>query len=1508
MAAEAAVCQYGNRRNDQSAGKFKLKSDGRHRTESCIGQNLYSAYRAGGSGADRLSDRRCGGDDAASAGQTNSGLQLVPSGDGYSLQFVLNEARTRLEEELQVGVSSQTTAPFRLDVSEADIQVEFYDADENPITGLSENAVSKTAGCLDFTAECIWNAQLTEGQQLTVVDGIVPQFTVEFHVDSANTGESGVLYTQEQGLVFSVVLPQGIRLPEGELTVSGNQILCGENVLAEITGLPDDVQISAAAGQTETSALSITVKRQRLQSEETEPLQELTDIQGSITFSSGGFSVAEDAAFAQQDAIKVTLAVTSMPMGAGEPVSAQADTSFPVQTAEAESPEGVAIDSYREAFSQNIFWLDNHDEANTRPTTGNYPLKLHFSVDGGQMTELTAENMGTIGLQDFPEINVEEDGTGSYRLSIGANVLPEKITKTDQYGDAQEHTITWSILPQEVAGYELVEVTDENLSQYPAVSESGWYYVLLMDFQFRIHLRWGTLGSAPGMTQAIYDQFNLRVVTSQTELIYNFNDLKDAISVATDPSADPQNPTSGSMNIANVWKYNLDGSLIHYTVEEIEGGDGTIRTDNLDEGDYFKISYDNTAAPNFGSVTDRIHNGGTLYLTLTGTKTYDSEKVWLDERTEESRADRPGGRLQLWRYRAGESYTTASPVYDAEGNFLELDLDTASDEQEIRFENLEKYDPEGYEYFYVIKEYLDTTTPAGEEAVGYEQVFGKVEADGTITDRLEIDGELTDTQNPDLRDDLDNCLYNGGTLSNRIMENIEVRVDKIWEAAAFQADFEDVTVVLSLQARTAGSDDPWQDTGKTVTMDDFYAEKLSDSVRMSVNRYDHLGREREYRWIESAVYQGEADPEKNLLQANADGSGSFTLSQNGRDIRYRSQPVVQEDGSTRITNSIANTIDYDIEKIWLDENGQDITSSGKHYPVTFYLFRTTDGTDMEKVAEVTLDGTADQEKFCVNEDLEIYFQKTEAWKATVSPLDEFDEKGRQYEYSLIEVGGNGHPDMETKLDEEGNYETIVRNHPGEGNWIVVRKEWIDNSDITHRQPVTVTVYSQENDEKIASTVLGDDGIWYDWVAIGTYEPKEVYVLETEVGETAVPYPDGQTPTMPEEYDGLDDEEYTEVQFETEYHQYAATYSSGTVEDTQVVFYRVSNRRLGNIDLTVDKIWTDGDGERRGKIQDALEQLAEEASVYLALKLDFADTIQQQEYYEISTEGWQNADKGDTVIIGNRDNAVAILDEEENPADSIQIIDLDAQEDVSYTFFHLPKYDRSGTAVRYSVEEVWIDRQGNILSKNELQKKYPQIWKLYREYQVAYEETDYVVGQLHEQDHHLIEVENRLQGSKDVRWYKEWNDDYIYNQGQRPDIYLNIYQTYHTSEDPQATTTVLYETNYKWNFHDADDDPEGIYDQKYFWYADIENLSKYDEFGYEIIYYATEHMQVNGSDFDYQTVQYVMDLGDTEVELGTADELNVTEEEAGGLCGGCFPSRQQQCELCSAGRRNFCQYD
>ena len=46
---------------------------------------------------------------------------------------------------------------------------------------------------------------------------------------------------------------------------------------------------------------------------------------------------------------------------------------------------------------------------------------------------------------------------------------------------------------------------------------------------------------------------------------------------------------------------------------------------------------------------------------------------------------------------------------------------------------LDKYDPEGYRYLYVVREYLDATAAAGRPADSYEQVLGTVNADGSVT-------------------------------------------------------------------------------------------------------------------------------------------------------------------------------------------------------------------------------------------------------------------------------------------------------------------------------------------------------------------------------------------------------------------------------------------------------------------------------------------------------------------------------------------------------------------------------------------------------------------------------------------------------------------------------------------------------------------------------------------------------------------------------------------------------
>ena len=46
------------------------------------------------------------------------------------------------------------------------------------------------------------------------------------------------------------------------------------------------------------------------------------------------------------------------------------------------------------------------------------------------------------------------------------------------------------------------------------------------------------------------------------------------------------------------------------------------------------------------------------------------------------------------------------------------------------------------------------------------------------------------------------------------------------------------------------------------------------------------------------------------------------------------------------------------------------------------------------------------------------------------------------------------------------------------------------------------------------------------------------------------------------------------------------------------------------------------------------------------------------------------------------------------------------------------------------------------------------------------------------------------------------------------------------------------------------------DSHYDWTVDFDNLPKYDEYGYEILYYAQEKMHVNAELFDYTTVEYL----------------------------------------------------
>ena len=562
--------------------------------------------------------------------------------------------------------------------------------------------------------------------------------------------------------------------------------------------------------------------------------------------------------------------------------------------------------------------------------------------------------------------------------------------------------------------------------------------------------------------------------------------------------------------------------------------------------------------------------------------------------------------------------------------------------------------------------------------------------------------------------------------------------------------------------------------------------------------------------------------------------------------------------------------------------------------MTFALYRTIGEqslTETCKVLTFTMDagGTVNvdftkENAFIDAIDGEISIQFSEAWKALLQNLPEYDEEGRRYEYLILEENGN--PTYETSIDSStGDYTTIVTNGPGGSHRILVQKNWVDDSDAAHREPVEVTVYSKEGDQAITFVTLGEsqedgDPIWYAWAGIGELTPDQVYIRETKIGATAVLGTEG-APTEGE----INAPGITRDTVPGRNHAYEATYDREEIAGETVC--TVTNRRLGNVDLTVTKDWRDGGGDGVGELQAALENTS---GLTLAVKLKIAasdDTEGQFKIYQKDGFGYVNLGGGD----------VQIQDRSERRVSSIQPILTADTKSNSLDFWNLPKYDTNGTVVRYTVEEVWLDG-GNEITLDQLRTISPEVYVLWTTYTSSVKEKSYTVNDgENKNDEQKITLTNKRTGVTDAVWYKQWYDIYMYGSGSRPDIYLDIYRTVHTSAAEDGIETELIYPSYRWTNEGllppeteapsegagdpAGEEPgtasgdNGSADRQYFWRAELENLPKYDDWGYKITYSAVERTSVNASDFDYAIAEYW--TGET--CLGTRDEADPGMEAA-----------------------------
>lgn len=1199
-----------------------------------------------------------------------------------------------------------------------------------------------------------------------------------------------------------------------------------------------------------------------------------------------------------------------------EKITSQASLKGKTKFFDGNIPAQINVEEYRPAYENTIFWVDNKNENGIRPGADKYAAgdfyaapKLSFSIDGESYEVLDDSDLVNLGMDTMPEITVEDKGPGKYSISVGENVLPSKVTHFDSYGDVEGiYDVKWKVIPQDIDGYSLVDITEDNVDDYPSVEGvKGWYYVLNKTVEFTVSYRIGNEGfDYEKLNSALRGNFELNVSYGDSSRTFTLEQMGEDFSI-TEGTSSNDNEFYGV--IKNAWKYNLNGERIIYKIDlKGEENGGKVEVEGFEKGDYLSLLYDNTKVPNYGTNTDALYSGGTLYLTLSGNRTYEAKKIWLDDGTAETQSKRPQGELQLWRYRSGNSYSTASPVRDSDGNIVSLNLDENKNEQIFKstdfkgFEDgqLPKYDSEGYRYIYVLREYLDHQSGTQ----GYEQVFGGVNGYEDV-----VEG---DKGQEAIREKGNNYLYDGGVLLNRIEGMTTVSASKIWKSAAFQADLENITIELTLQSKSTIGNDEWKDTGISKTMKDFSAEIFVDGISESVPKYDEYGRLLNYRWIETAVYQGENSDENLLEQEDTEkGNSKFTLWQDGRSVEYRSEVKVEKSGNTVITNSIANEIEYEVKKNWCDEEGN-IIETPEDTEVTFNMYRVINGEEMSSdkfVAKFTMDGKTEDKAKVVNEDMEISVQEVEPWVVKVKPLAEFDDEGRQYEYLLFETNGKDNyvPEYEVTKDDNGDYHAVVINRPGDGNRIMVRKNWNDNSDIAHREAVKITAYAKNDNKEINSVILGEtkegdrNDIWYDWIGIGSYEPDDVYILETYVGDTKVPLQEysidednkeepSYNPKEPVLEQGVGDTEYTTMQYQTTKHKYEASYGMETLDlgEDKIDVFTVENRRLGNIDMMVTKTWSDGDGEKRKEIQEELKNLENSGEkIHLAMKLEFND-ISKDKGYSINRTG---IDSPDSVTLGSKNSKVPIRDSEKNPASSIQTVDLSQSSNKQiFYFYNLPKYDENSTIVRYDVKEVWVDEKGQEIDI----EKYEKLYSIWSEYKTSYEEISYKTYENHgKPDEQAISVKNRLSDTKTLTWNKIWRDTYNYENGIRPDIYLDIYKKQHVKNENGSidTKTSVYLTDYKWTYAEAEEGANTSYDIRNYWNVEIYNAPEYDDLGYEILYYAVEKTAADKTAFDYPETRYLapgahIDSQDyigseyTAVQLDGEDSRKYMEEISG----------------------------
>ncbi len=1177
-----------------------------------------------------------------------------------------------------------------------------------------------------------------------------------------------------------------------------------------------------------------------------------------------------------------------------------------------ETETSVRLQSFNSHESLQIIWCDNNSGSRPSISSLQAGYKLQFSLDGQNYFDLlNADGTFTTDAQSslysnnpptsvpaWANLDTYAPSVNSYLVNSG-NLPSGKVivtrTPVDADGNGEQDvdindepvweetssdpkTIHWRIVDtNNYPGY-----TDGENS-----NEDTVYKMLTAEVSFTVVGKTGgeNLSSIFGDEDAGDFHFSATIDGQEAGRETTFKDLIDNGKLALAQNDDGSVTLTGDLPM-----YDSDGYPIVYYAEYTGDQEGE---------DYYQVSYDNSASTSHGSATDRVYMGGTMTLRHAGETTFNGTKVWLDNNSSE----RPATTFTLWRYSTNGSAATASQVQVSqldeaggdvvtnatgyvtvqvpEGSSSTVDLhELLVQEYGDAINSLPKYDPDGYPYIYCMRE---------DAVVGYEQVFGLVDASGSLTPSTpQYENEegtgLVPAFNSWQRPDTDHFVYNGGTISNRLTGTTTTNMTKSWEIAAFQDSLQDVVCTFQAQSRVKGSADDaaWANVSgesATQTLSGWNAETLTKTITESFPKYDSQGRELEYRWLETNVtLEGQA----TSFQQNDDGSATFQIQVTDPEgsletLEFTSTPVTttNDDGSidTVITNTFNNTTDQHVDKYWEQPDGsQAQIAPDPNYSdpnAVIQLFQ-----DGQLIGEFTLDGTTDETAMRIEGLGDATWQETSSYHADFQNLPKYSPEGKRYTYLVLEKSKEGWTtertyDAETRTTRIDNYLP-----EGEGSEIRITKSWIDGDDAAHRYDVRIDLVAARDMYSQGTNADGQPNVSYtkgQVVATVTLSAEELWYGEVDVPiggltyndfiaqETALIADDGtEYPVLTRDQAALDPEYEGELWINAGWtnpdNRRVATpehvYEVRSTTNTAIGSVEATNRRLGLFDLTLTKDWGDSLGDFN---EGDTNNPRPEATFTISC-------AENPGAFSLNEEG--------NLVVSVSGNTLPVTDVNGNPVKA-EIVDTNGNAATNgnarisidrnlasstYQLFGLPKYDANGMNVHYDVVESWTSDSGD--------------------YQSTKTVGDYLVeeGARHFHDTQTISFDNTRSGTRDIVFYKTWHDNYVSETlNQRPDIYLTLYRAV-LDEDgnlskPEAVPGYIH---FSWSA--LAESTDAANEQM----VTISGLSKYDSNGAEYIYYASESMSADGESLGYGDVQFDY----SSIETADADEGTDTQAAQG----------------------------